>query len=290
MPEGVEVKISGELIKPLVLNKYVNKVRFDDDSRYGGPDKSPPEGYDEFLDTFTSRKEDHKRYVTSQVKIIDVKCKGKFMYWQFDNGWYMYCTFGMTGQWSPTAGKHVCLVMNLSDDTGIFSKVYFNDPRHFGTIKFISNEKELKAKLNELGWDPLSNSLDKWMPWLKSELSASKKPIGQVLMDQTVFAGVGNYIRAEALYATQMSPWRISNTLSAQDVETLCKAIVDVMEESYKWQGATLLTYKDAYGNEGKYSSCFKVYGRAKDPLGNAIKTENTPDGRTIHWCPTIQK
>jgi formamidopyrimidine-DNA glycosylase len=287
MPEGVEVKISGELIKPLVQNKFVSKIYFDDFSRYGYS-KDPPEGYMEFLNTF--RKKEEFGYVVSALKIVDVKYKGKFMYWQFDNGWYMYCTFGMTGQWSPTPGKHVCLTVRLYDDEGGVSKVYFNDPRHFGTIKFVSTEKELKSRLNELGWDPLSNSLDKWMPWLKSELSNSKKPIGQVLMDQAVFAGVGNYIRAEALYKAQVSPWRISNTMSPQDVETLCGAIIEVMEESYKWQGATLLTYKDAYGNEGKYASCFKVYGKSKDPLGNIIKTENTPDGRTIHWCPSVQK
>ncbi len=288
MPEGVEVKISGELIKPLVQNKYVSRVCFNDDSRYGGPDKPVAEGYLEFLDTF--RKKEDIGYIVSALKIVDVKCKGKFMYWQFDNGWYMFCTFGMTGQWSPTAGKHVCLTMKLYDDEGKFSTVYFNDPRHFGTIKFVSSEKKLKEKLKELGWDPLSNSLDKWLPWLKSELASSKKPIGQVLMDQSVFAGVGNYIRAEALYKAQMSPWRISNNLSVQNVEDLCKAIVDVMEESYKWQGATLLTYKDVYGNEGKYSSCFKVYGKSVDPSGNIIKSEPTPDGRTIHWCPGVQK
>jgi formamidopyrimidine-DNA glycosylase len=65
--------------------------------------------------------------------------------------------------------------------------------------------------------------------------------------------------------------------------------LVDVMKESYKYQGATILTYKDAYGAEGKYSSCFKVYGQKTDPLGNKIVTEETPDKRTIHWCPTIQ-
>jgi formamidopyrimidine-DNA glycosylase len=288
VPEGVEVRISSELIKPLVQSKYISKIRFDDDSRYGGPYKSSPEGYEKFVSTF--RKLENIGYVVEPLKIIDVKCKGKFMYWQFDNGWYMYCTFGMTGQWSPTAGKHVCLHMKLYDDEDNFSNVYFNDPRHFGTIKFIETEAELKAKLNELGWDPLSGSVDKWVPWLKSELTKSKKPIGQVLLDQAIFAGVGNYIRAEALYASQISPWRISNTLSGQDTEVLCKAIVDVMEESYKWQGATLLTYKDAYGNEGKYASCFKVYGKKIDPFGNLIKSEPTPDGRTIHWCPTIQK
>ncbi|CAM6003615.1 unnamed protein product [Sphagnum balticum] len=40
------------------------------------------------------------------------------------------------------------------------------------------------------------------------------------------------------------------------------------MKDSYAHQGATILTYKDAYGAEGKYSSCFKVYGKERDPLG----------------------
>lgn len=288
MPEGVEVKISGELIKPLVQNKYVSRVHFDDNSRYGGSNKSTAEGYLEFLDTF--RKKEEIGYIVSPLKIVDVKSKGKFMYWQFDNGWYMFCTFGMTGQWSPNPGKHICMTMRLYDDKGNFSRVYFNDPRHFGSIKFVSSEKELKEKLGEFGWDPLQNPLDKWSAWIKSELIKSKKPIGQVLLDQSIFAGVGNYIRAEALYDAKISPWKLCKNMTAVDVDSLCESIIKVMKESYEHQGATLLTYKDAYGNEGKYSSCFKVYGKTKDPLGNSIKSESTPEGRTIHWCPTIQK
>lgn len=271
------MRISAKLITPLVQNKRILNAYPDKKGRYTSEE---PVGFSEFVKTLH----------TNIIKITDVKTKGKFMYWQFDNGWYMFCTFGMTGQWSPTEGKHPCFGFYLGDSLDNYERVYFNDPRHFGTIKFVSTEKELKEKLKELGWDPLSNSLDKWKPWLKSELSNSKKPIGQVLMDQTVFAGVGNYIRAEALYKAKMSPWKISNILTSQDVDSLCDSILEIMEESYKWQGATLLTYKDAYGNEGKYSSCFKVYGQSKDPLGNPIKKEDTPDGRTIHWCPNIQK
>lgn len=214
------------------------------------------------------------------------------MYWTFSNGWYMFNTFGMTGQWSLQPSKHVCFKLKISDKDSSkpSSFIYFNDPRHFGTIKFTNKKQDLLDKLSELGWDPLTNNLDQNLKWLTYTLSQTKKPIGQVLMDQTVFAGVGNYIRAEALYKSAMSPWRMSNTLTKQDIESLSKAIIDVMRESYAHQGATILTYKDAYGAEGKYSSCFKVYNKKFDPLGNMIKSESTPDGRTIHWCPNIQK
>ena len=107
-------------------------------------------------------------------------------------------------------------------------------------------------------------------------------------MDQGIFAGVGNYIRAEALYLSKLSPFRPASKLSEDEVHNLCQHIVDVMEESYKYQGATIQTYKTAYGEEGRYSSLFKVYGQKSDPLGNKIIKQDS-GGRTIHWCPSIQ-
>lgn len=289
MPEGVEVRISAELIKPLVVGKFIIKANVGHDGRYAA---NPPEGYEEFQNSY--RKLEDIGYIVSSLKVTDVKSKGKFMYWSFDNGWYMFSTFGMTGQWSPIEGKHLCFKFKLADPNAPNNQEYtnlcFNDPRHFGSIKFVNSEKELKNKLNELGWDPLNGSVDKWFNWIQGELIKSKKPIGQMLLDQSIFAGVGNYIRAEALYKAKISPWKIAKSLSKNDVKILCNSIVDVMNESYAHQGATLLTYKDAYGNEGKYSSCFKVYGKSEDPLGNLIKSENTPEGRTIHWCPNVQK
>lgn len=281
MPEGVEVRISAELIKPLIINKLIDKICIGDNSRYIN---NSLEGYNEFNKCI--------KQGTCPIKILDIKTKGKFTYWTFNNDWYMFSTFGMTGQWSPNKGKHVCFYFRLYDDENdIISHIYFNDSRHFGSIKFINSDKNLKDKLNELGWDPLSDVglSEGWLSWIHSELLKSNKPIGQILLDQSIFAGVGNYIRAEALYHVKLSPWRISNTLSKSKIKDLCQAIIDVMQESYKYQGATLLSYKDAYGNEGKYSSCFKVYGRKIDILGNVVKTESTPEGRTIHWCPSVQ-
>ncbi len=273
MPEGVEVRISAELIKPLVANKIIGISNPEIAGRYGS---TKPEGWKEF----------EEEVIEKSVKVVDVQTKGKFMYWTFDNDWYMFCTFGMTGQWSPSKGKHPCFSITFTDD----SQAFFNDPRHFGTIKFVKGRLALLVKLNELGWDPLNHgTTEMWTNYVVNILARTTKPIGQVLMDQGVFAGVGNYIRAEALYLAKMSPWRPSNKLKREEIVSLCQKLVEVMNESYEHQGATILTYKDAYGAEGKYSSCFKVYGQKLDPLGNPVVKEETPDKRTVHWCPAVQ-
>lgn len=278
MPEGSEVRLSADFIRPLIQNKQIINCELFSNSRYG---KNKPENYDSFI----------KDIQLNKVKVLDIQVKGKFMYWSFTNDWSMFCTFGMTGQWSKDMGKHPCIGFSYEDSSikQLFN-LYFNDPRHFGTIKFFNSEKILKDKLSGLGWDPLNESMNtERMNKLESYLSKTSKPIGQVLMDQKIFCGVGNYVRAEALYLTRLSPWRPAKMLSKSEVHTLCKSCSYVMEESYRQQGATILTYKTGDGKNGNYSSFFKVYGKKEDPQGNKVIKENTPDGRAIHWVPRVQ-
>ena len=270
MPEGPEVKISCDLLRPLVRDHVIKDIIPSANGRYRF---SEPEGLKDF------------RKDLLDCHVQNVQTKGKFMYWTFSNDWFMYSTFGMTGQWSPTAGKHPCVGVYFHT----VAPVYFNDPRHFGTIKLVKGTNSLNTKLAELGWDPLARSIQEYDFFIHNQFRTSRKSIGELLMNQGLFAGVGNYIRAEALYLSRLSPWRAGNSLTSDEIDRLQQAIVDVMKESYDHQGATILTYKNAYGAEGKYSSCFKVYGKKTDPLGNTIKKETTPDKRAIHWCPAIQ-
>ena len=287
MPEGPEVKISSELIKPLVIDKTIKAAYSTSNSRYGDSRQNGTRelgmDFGRFLDFDPEQSEDS--YNNPPTKVIEVNVKGKFMFWEFNNGFHMMCTFGMSGQWSPIAGKHPCFVFEFTDGT----TVYFNDPRHFGTIYFTMSPSPVIDKLNDLGWDPLSEDWTKWSSFITAQVRKSDKPIGELLMNQKLFAGVGNYIRAEALYASKLSPWRKGNNLSISEINSLSEALVKVMKESYDHQGATIHTYKDAYGEEGKYSSCFKVYGQKSDPFGHTIKKETTPEGRSIHWCPDVQ-
>lgn len=266
LPEGVEIKLSCELITPLSINKIIKAAYSTPNSRYKNT----------LLASFLEG-----------AQVTSIKTRGKFMYWQFDNNYIMYNTFGMSGQWSPEPGKHPCFIIEFEDN----SKICFNDPRHFGTVSFTNNPQDLTEKLDTFGWDPLKFGMDEsWINWVISKLQAIKKPIGEVMMDQSIYNGCGNYLRSEAMYRVEMSPWRQCYLLTNQEIKNLCQALYDVMQDSYNHQGATILTYKDAYGAEGKYSSCFKVYGKKQDSFGNKIIKEEMPKGRSIHWSPAIQK
>lgn len=66
-------------------------------------------------------------------KVAGVGVKGKFIYWVFENGAFLFNTLGMTGGWSSVVRKHSRVRFEFDDDTF----VYFNDPRNFGTLKFV---------------------------------------------------------------------------------------------------------------------------------------------------------
>lgn len=275
MPEGPELKLSCDIISPLLLNKYIINAFPSVNSRFS---KNPIDKLYEFCKNLP-------------LKLNKIDVKGKFMYWTFDNNWRMFCTYGMTGQWSEIPSKHTAFTIQYCDsnNSDINSKfLYFNDPRHFGTIKFSNSSIELKNKLQSLGWCPLSETLDSKWDFLKKKIKKNK-PIGELLMDQSIFSGVGNYIRAEALYRTNLNPWNTANALSDEIIKLLCKNIVDIMEESYRLQGASFLTYKNSDNQKGKYSNFFRVYGREFDDLQNQIVKEKMGT-RTIHWCPALQK
>jgi endonuclease-8 len=56
----------------------------------------------------------------------------------------------------------------------------------------------------KLGPDPLREDADRDLLW--AVMQKSKKSIGQLLMDQSAVAGIGNIYRAEILFKAR-NPW-----------------------------------------------------------------------------------
>ena len=268
MPEGAEVKLIGEALAREVSGKSLVSVA----ALTGRYTKKEPEG----LTLFQAR---------LPTKVVGVGVHGKFMYWINENDVFVYNTLGMTGHWTRTKEKHSRVQFTFSDG----SSVFFTDPRYFGTLKFVPGRQALVEKLRSLGPDMLSEKVT-------DELFAErlgKKPdwtLAQVLMDQSVISGVGNYVRAEALYRATLSPHRPVSGTKSPELSALKAAIQSVLAEAYSRRGATIQDYRDPEGAEGQYSQHFLVYNRKHDPHGNAVVREEAEDGRTIHWVPAIQK
>ena len=208
--------------------------------------------------------------------------KGKFIYWTFDQNKAFFITLGMTGGFGPKE-KHSAIKFTFSK-----TDIYFNDPRHFGTVKLDKNKSDLKDKLLTFGWDPLQENLDmaKLLPRFRKN---NHKSIAEVLLDQSVIAGNGNYLRAEELYLSQINPFRLVQSLSDQELTTICQNVIVAVHGAYSKGGATLATYTDMHGNRGTYSKEFLVYRKKSDPYGNPVTSTKAPDGRTIHYVKSVQ-
>ena len=118
----------------------------------------------------------------------------------------------------------------------------------------------------------------------------NKHNLCKALMDQSVVAGIGNYVKADSLWLAKISPHRNVEDCSDKELKNLNNSIKKVLRESFKTGGATIRSYKNLDGETGQYSSKFLVYNRKMDPEGNGVVKEMTPDGRNTHWSPKIQK
>ena len=239
-----------------------------------------PEGMNEFL----------QENSTKNLSIDSIDVKGKFMWWSI-GPWKLWCTYGMTGQWSRRpADKNTALVVWVDDcEGGNLTSVNFHDPRRFGTIKLVRSEKLHQKKLASLGADILESTSLSPEIFAERILMKTNRTICEALMDQSAVSGIGNYLRAEILFACKINPWQNVVDISAKNYVDLCESSKKISQQSYESQGATIKTYRSVDGSTGRTQFMFKVYAQKLCPSGHEISRKNDSTGRMMHWCPICQ-
>ena len=257
MPEGPEVKRIGENLAKVISGKTLVSVEI----LSGRYIKKVPGGWNDF-----------KKILP--LRIVGAGVHGKFCYWLCDNETFIYSTFGLTGNWSTTCEKHSRVKFTFSDNT----EIYFVDTRNFGTLKVVRGKHNMINKLKSLGPDMLSEDVSD-SDFIISIRKRDNWGLTKALMDQSVIAGVGNYIKSDSLWLAQISPHRQVSDLSDGELAVLNRSIKQIMRESYQ---------KGGEYNKGE--DFFMVYGRQFDIDDNKVIKEETADGRSTYWCPEVQK
>jgi len=270
MPEGPEVatmarQLKDRLIAERVVDAQILSGRY---LRHG-----PPEGW-----------EDMRRQLPTAVG--DIRVRGKLIHMDLGST-HILSTLGMTGWWSFTTGdKHERV--RFTTASGITFSL--NDPRNFGAIS-VADQSEVDRRMSQFGPDLLNEQVTLGMFYERLSLKKNlEKTIAEVLMDQRVLAGIGNYLKAEVLYHSRVSPWRKVKDLADEEVVDLHDNAVRLINLSYNMGGATIQNYRQPDDSGGLYSRRFAVYGQEADPHGNAVIREKTPEGRTTHWVPELQR
>lgn len=151
----------------------------------------------------------------------------------------------------------------------------------------------LAAVRRRLGPDPLRADGD--IEVFVAGVRRRRRPIGELLMDQSVISGVGNIFRAETLLRCGVSPFRAGDRLSADRVRSLWRDLVPLMEYGVATGFITTVEAADVPDPlpEGDEEAArWYVYHRTARPClrcGAPVR-ERTVAGRRLFWCAACQR
>jgi len=201
-----------------------------------------------------------------------------------------YISNNNLSEWFEHALNHLNVEFIL--DNGL--RMYFYDQLSFGTLKIINTQIELDKKLKELGADLLDK--DTTFETFKKAITKGglvNKNIGVVIVNQKVVSGIGNYLRADALWLARVSPFRKVGELSESELERIYKSVRALMWGDYNREEALQLGYVDKeFKTPHDYERDFFVYRQETDINGRKVEKQESFEGsqkRFIYWVPTLQ-
>jgi len=182
--------------------------------------------------------------------------------------------------------KYTHIEINFQDG----SHLYFNDVRQFGWMRVVDSEK-LKVESEKIGIDPLSKefSLKKFQEILNKK---KRSKIKQVLMDQSLIAGIGNIYASEICFYAYVLPTRIISNLNQKEIKDLYFNIKKVLNIAIKHNGTSANDYVNLDGKAGKHDKYLMVYGRENQKCKKCelIIKKIKLGQRGTYYCPKCQK
>jgi endonuclease VIII len=159
------------------------------------------------------------------------------------------------------------------------------------TVCEVVDEAQVSDIVARLGPDPLRSDADPSLPWAR--ISKSRRPIGALLMDQTVLAGVGNVYRNELLYRHGIDPFRAGRDIGEAEFAAAWTDLVALMKVGLRRGKIIVVRPEHDHGPPSYRSGRPRtyVYRRAGEPCrvcGTTILT-TVLEGRNVFWCPVCQ-
>jgi len=260
------------------------------------------------------------------LKLLDIQTKGKLMWMELEDNFYILVTLGLSGGWcyldnkikKPTLKDYDFSevedqFLNYIPDTKMDSyltnalnhlnvefkidkgSIYFFDTLSFGTVKILKGIDELNKKLKTLGPDIMDESTD--LELFKKQIKKSTnldKPIGNVLMNQKVISGIGNYLRADVLYLSKIDPFRKVSKISDNELKDIFNNSKILTWGDYdKEEAIRMKIMNKSTKLPQDYDRLFFVYQEDTDIHGHKIHKKELYEGsqkRFIYFVPEIQK
>ena len=123
-------------------------------------------------------------------------------------------------------------------------------------------------------------------------LKHKERNIKNILLDQSIVAGLGNIYVNEALHLSKISPNRRGKNISLKKCYDLIKNIKTILKNAIKAGGTTIKDHMQPDGSLGYFKQRLRVYGRSgcKCIMCKATIKEIKQSGRTSFYCSVCQR
>ncbi len=186
--------------------------------------------------------------------------------------------------------KFLHVVFTLSDG----KHLVLSDVRKFAKVTIVPT-KDLPTSIHigHLGPEPLEKTFT--FPLFKARLDKrSGSKIKEVLMDQSIIAGIGNIYSDEMLWESCIHPLSIVKKIPSDTVKKLFTAMKSTLKKGIDFGGDSTSDYRDVYGKKGTFQGAHNAYrltGKScKKPRCHGAIKRIVVGGRSAHFCPVHQK
>lgn len=226
--------------------------------------------------------------------LVGAEAWGKQLFIGFEGERFVHVHLGLYGKFDVHAG-----VDDVPPPVGevrlrLIGPSSYADLRGATTCALVTREQR-DAVVDRLGPDPLRDDADPGLAWQR--IHRSRAPIGGLLMQQDVVAGVGNVYRAELLFRHRIDPMRPGNTLRSGQWQAMWDDLVVLMREGVRTGRIDTVRPEhmpEAMGRPPRrddHGGEVYVYRRDGQPChvcGSIVRTTEL-QARNLFWCPKCQ-
>jgi endonuclease-8 len=220
-------------------------------------------------------------------RISSVEARGKHLLVAFDNGLILRTHLGMSGSWRtrPVVTNPADLErdprLSLRLSTRLGHALCYSAP----TIEtYVSGEEP--AALARLGPDLADTPPQVNAAVTRArELADPETMLCDLLLDQSIAAGIGNAIKSEALFVSGLSPFRTVGTLEDRELDGLYRAAARLLAENSRPGAGPRASTVDGH---------LHVYDRFRLPCRRCTtpveRSYRGTSARSTYHCPRCQR
>jgi len=158
----------------------------------------------------------------------------------------------------------------------------------------VLSRDEVDAVLTRLGPDPQHDSSEAAGERFVASVRKKATPIGLLLMDQSVVAGIGNVYRAEMLFRAGLDPSRPGKSVSTDEAWALWRDWIYLLQigvetgQMMTIDGLEGEAWRKAMANRADRHWVYKREGLPCLKCSTNIRFD-TMANRKLYWCPSCQ-